>query len=288
MASPAQARRLTRTLRHWRTQAGFSIERAAEDLLCGAGTVSRMESGASAEPLRVKAALELYGAPAEVVAQMVQIAKDRRRRKVPPRPYHEFTSPTFAEFLDLEAEATAAWSFQSEVMAGLLQTERYARAVMSSVGGGTRPPEEISRNVDLRIARQNRLTGDNALNFRTVLGESTLYNQIGGPTVLLDQLEHVAQTVEENSNVELRIMPFTAGNCAAFGGNFTILAFEIPGGSVEPEAIFIENPLFFVLQDETSELELARRIYDELWESALDSAASVAMINLAITRLRKK
>src|SRR5215467_13139274 len=57
--SPVQSRRLARTLRRWREQAGYSVERAAEELLCGAGTVSRMETGSSAEPLRVKAALEL-------------------------------------------------------------------------------------------------------------------------------------------------------------------------------------------------------------------------------------
>jgi hypothetical protein len=285
LTSPVQRRRLTRTLRQWRTLAGYSIEAAADELLCGAGTVSRMESGTSSEPLRVKAALELYGAPKDVVSEMVAIAKDRRRRKARPRSYHEFTSPTFAEFLDLEVEATEVWGFESEVVAGLLQTEDYARALISSSGGMLKP-EDVTKFVDLRMARQERLTGANALYYRIVLTESTLYNQVGGPAVLREQLRRLAKTARESENIDLRIMPYVAGNCAAFGGNFTIMAFRAASG-VEPEAIYMENPLFFVLHDEATELDQAQRIYEGVWQAALDPAASVAMISRAITKLGK-
>ncbi len=95
--SPVQSRRLARTLRRWRERAGYSVERAAEELLCGAGTVSRMETGGSAEPLRVKAAFELYGAPPKLITDMVEAARRRRRRGVLRRPYYDFVSATFAE-----------------------------------------------------------------------------------------------------------------------------------------------------------------------------------------------
>lgn len=286
MASAVQRRRLTRTLRHWRAQAGYSVERAADELLCGAGTISRMETGASAEPLRVKAALELYGAPGEVVSEMVGIAKNRRRKREPPRPYHEFTSPTFAQFLDLESEAAAVWSYQSETVAGLLQTEDYARTLISD-SAGMLEPADVSKFVELRMARQERLRGADAIDYRVVLAESTLYNQVGGPTVLRGQLRQLAEVASEYANVDLRILPFTAGRSAAFGGNFTILAFHTGTAQIEPEAIYMENPLFFILQDEPLQLEQAQRIYDEVWDSALDTDASAAMISRALSRLRK-
>ena len=55
--------RLARTLRRWRDRAGLSVERAAAELYCGSGTVSRMENGGSAEPLRVTAS---FGAAASI------------------------------------------------------------------------------------------------------------------------------------------------------------------------------------------------------------------------------
>lgn len=286
MTSPVQRRRLSRTLRQWRNSAGYSIEGAAEALLCGAGTVSRMESGTSSEPLRVKAAFELYGAPEDVVSEMVTIAKDGRRRKARPRHYHEFTPPTLADYLDLESEATEIWGFESEYVSGLLQTEAYARALISS-SGGMLPPEDVPKFIDLRMARQDRLTGEDALSYRIVLAESTLYNQIGGPAVLREQLRRLANTAQQSENIDLRIMPYTAGNCAAYGGNFTILAFRTATGTIEPEAIYMESPMFYVVQDDPAKLEHARHVYEMVWDSALDTSASVAMITRAIKRLRK-
>jgi len=282
--SPVQSRRLARTLRRWREKAGYSVERAAEELLCGSGTVSRMETGGSAEPLRVKAALELYGAPAKVIADMIEAAKQRRRRGVLRRPYYDFVSQTFAEYLDLEYEASELACFQSDIIHGLLQTEEYASALMHSPGEVI-PPEDRDKFLRLRMERQQRLTGDDPLTLRIALGESTLHTQVGGPEVLRKQLHHVAQLIESTENIDVRVLPFTAGGHPAVGSNIALLSLARSDGVIEPEAVYTENAAFFVLGDSEEALARFQRIHKQVWRMALEPDASLDMIRRTEGRL---
>lgn len=281
--SPVQSRRLARTLRRWRERAGYSVERAADELLCGSGTVSRMETGGSAEPLRVKAALELYGAPARVIADMVEAAKQRRRRGVLRRPYYDFVSHTFAEYLDLENEAAELSCFQSDIVHGLLQTRAYARALINS-GGEVIDAEDMDKFLALRMERQQRLTGANPMVLRVILVEAALHTEVGGKAVLSDQLRHLIDIAESAANIEIRVLPFTAGGHPAVGCNFTVVAF--PGvDEAEPEVIYTENVVNFVLQDIADEVARFQRIYDQVWGMTLSPTASTERIRRAITKL---
>lgn len=275
--SPVQSRRLARTLRRWRERSGYSVERAAEELLCGSGTVSRMETGGSAEPLRVKAALELYGAPANVVADMVAAAKRRRRRGVLRRPYYDFVSQTFAEYLDLENEASDLACVQTDIVHGLLQTEDYARALIMSADAVIDPPD-MHKFLKLRMDRQQRLTGDNPMVLRVVLGESALYTEVGGPAVLRDQLDHLIDLAETSTNIEIRILPFTAGGHPAVGCNYAVLAFPGADGVAEPESVYSENALFFMLEDSDDEVSRFQHVYDQVWDLTVGAEASVDMM----------
>jgi hypothetical protein len=282
--SPVQSRRLARTLRRWRERAAYSVERAAEELLCGSGTVSRMETGGSAEPLRVKAALELYGAPPKVVTDMVEAARRRRRRGVLRRPYYDFVSATFAEYLDLEYEASELACFQVDIVHGLLQTEEYAQALISSAGEVIEP-DDMDKFLRLRMERQQRLTGDNPMNLRVILGESALYTEVGGPQVLRTQLGHLIELAESVANVELRVLPYTAGGHPAVGCNYTVVAFPGADDAAEPEVIYTENIVNFVLQDDSDEVARFQRIYDQVWSMTADAEASVELMRRAKARL---
>lgn len=269
-----QRRRLARTLRRWRTKAGLSIERAATELLCGVGTIHRMETGESAEPLRVKAALELYGAPPEVVADMVQAAKQGRRRGVTRRPYHEFVPEVLAEYFDLENEASTLHVVEGDLVHGLLQTEAYARAVISG-GDPYIAPTEVERHLAVRMERQRRLTDDNPIHLEVLLGEGALHCRIGGPQVLRDQLRHLAEVNTDLPNVTVRVLPWSAGMHPALGRNFTMLTFP---GAEEPEMVFAENISFFVLQDDEQEIAKFRVAYDRAKALALSPADSTRLI----------
>jgi transcriptional regulator with XRE-family HTH domain len=283
--SPVQSRRLARTLRRWREKAGYSVERAAAELLCGAGTVSRMETGGSVQPLRVKTALEMYGAPPKVVADMVAAAQNRHRRGVLRRPYYDFVSATFAEYLDLENEAGALACYQFDVVSGLLQTEDYARALIAGAGEDIVRPDDMDKFLQLRMGRKQRLSGDDPMGLRVILGEAALHTEIGGPDVLGGQLGHLVDLAESAPNIDIRVLPFTAGAHPAVSCNFTVVSFAGTGDAAEPEIIYTENGVAFVLQDDSDEVARYQRIYNRVWGMTADADASVAMMRQARAKL---
>jgi transcriptional regulator with XRE-family HTH domain len=83
----------------------------------------------------------------------------------------------FRPFVEMEAEATAIQEFEVQVIAGLLQTEDYARAVLNSW-----PPksaEEIERRLAARLDRQRILDRTDPPLLSFVLDESVLRRPMG-------------------------------------------------------------------------------------------------------------
>jgi uncharacterized protein DUF5753 len=95
-------------------------------------------------------------------------------------------------------------------------------------------------------------------------GVQFVQSDIGGAAVLREQLQHLIDVSRNLDNVELRIMPFSAGTHYAVGGNLAVLAFRDPAGFARPELVYVENMLSFVLQEDPSEVDLAVNV-DEGW-----------------------
>jgi transcriptional regulator with XRE-family HTH domain len=267
-------RRLARTLRQYRAAKGLPGEEVAKALLCGSGTISRMENGESADPLRVRDALVLYGAPKAIIDEMVQLALETRKRGQPGairRPYQDMVPKRLAEYYELEDEAERASLLEGEFVPGLIQTSAYARALISA----GQPADEVDRLVSIRMNRQGRLTGDRPLQFRVALGEAALLNEVGGAKAMREQLDYLVTLAKESPNVRIRVLPFAKGNRPALGRNFTILSFP---DHADPDVIFAESVTYFVLEDETSEVERFQRAYNCLWDMALDETRSARLI----------
>jgi transcriptional regulator with XRE-family HTH domain len=266
-------RRMARALRQYRSAAGLTGDEAAKALLCGTGTISRMENGESADPLRVRHALALYGAPPETIDDIVKIALEIHNgtRGTIRRPYHDVVPKRLAEYYELEDEADQVSKVEGECVPGLIQTEAYARALI----GAGEPPDTVDRLVQIRMDRKVRLAGDHPLRFQVVLGEAALHTQVGAPMVMREQLDYLSSLAREAPNVEIRVLPFSAGARPALGRNFTILSFP---GEADPDVIFAESVTYFVLEDETAEVERFRNAYTRIWDMALDESRSASMI----------
>jgi hypothetical protein len=265
----------------------MSGEQAAKELLCGSGTVSRMENGESAEPLRVRGALELYGAPQDVIDEMVQIALEGRKRGpagAMRRPYQDVAPKRLAEYYELEDEAAMASKLEGEVVPGLIQTRAYARELIGAWDPDV-PEDQVERLLSIRMDRQDRrLTGDRPIHFRVALGEAALHTEVGGPKVLREQLKHLVMLAREVPHVQIRVLPFSAGARPALGRNFTILSFP---DEADPDVIFAESVTHFVLEDETTEVERFRAAYNQIWEMALDETRSVRLIEQAASKIKR-
>jgi hypothetical protein len=64
-----------------------------------------------------------------------------------------------------------------------------------------------------------------------------------------------------------------------------VLAFPGAGGVAEPESVYSENAVFFMLGDSNDEASRFQRIYDQVWSMTVDAEASIDMIRRAQAQL---
>jgi transcriptional regulator with XRE-family HTH domain len=223
-----QAWELGLRLRQRREEVGFTAAAAGRAIGIIQAYVSGVEAGRVKLPAhRLAQIVKTYEFEPEDAAELEELRLGAARRGW----WHEYSQlfpAEFLRFLGYEAGADHIRSFHPEAIHGLLQTEEYARAV---IRGGTTTIRltEVERRVAVRMARQARLDGDHPLRISTVLSEGALRQQVGGRTVMRGQLDHLVRLATERpEQIEVRVLPFTAGAHPAFGGPFEILSFPSP------------------------------------------------------------
>ncbi|BDT89994.1 Scr1 family TA system antitoxin-like transcriptional regulator [Nocardia cyriacigeorgica] len=125
--------------------------------------------------------------------------------------------PELQRLYGMEYGAQSIRSYDSSVVPGLLQTEAYARALISA--DVMIRPVQVEQLVAIRMHRQQRLRAPDPVELTAVVGEGTLRQQTGGPDVLSGQLRHLVDLMTELDNVEVRVIPFTAPAGAVLGGS---------------------------------------------------------------------
>lgn len=110
--------------------------------------------------------------------------------------------------LEIEAQAQTFRNYEPTIIPGLLQTEAYARAVLTTciefVGG----LDDIDRAVSARLDRQ-RILRQGKRQITILLAEQTLYTRVGDDVTMTGQLEHLLE-VMTLPRLSLGIVPRTA------------------------------------------------------------------------------
>jgi transcriptional regulator with XRE-family HTH domain len=122
--------------------------------------------------------------------------------------------------VDHEIRAKTISDFQTALVPGLLQTDAYARAVISSnanVSG-----DEIEDRVSARLARQTLLTRSHSPVFTFFVHEFVLRTPVGGPLTMSDQLHQLLRS-SVLPNVTVRVVPAALGAHAGMSGSFSLL-----------------------------------------------------------------
>lgn len=130
--------------------------------------------------------------------------------------------PAWAEeYMEREAEALALSWYDTLAVPGLLQTEAYARAVLSC-----RVPfmgeEKIELQTARRIKRQEILTRPVPPTLSFVIWEASLRDRIGGDEVRREQLRHL-RTCADQPAVSLQVLPLGITAHAGLDGPFILL-----------------------------------------------------------------
>jgi hypothetical protein len=169
----------------------------------------RIESGAvniSTNDLR--ALLNHYSvdpARIETLVDLARAARETTRWSV----YKDVATPELLAFLGYESSASIIRNAEPFWMPGLLQTEEYARIVISNLEA--RNPHRIDPLVDLRMERQEVLVRQPPGDFHFIMDEAVIRRVIGGHDVMRRQLRHLRKLIEEDPHIYARIVPFEHG-----------------------------------------------------------------------------
>ena len=224
-------------LRSLRLAKGVTRDKAGYEIRASESKISRMELGrVSFKERDVVDLLKLYGV--EDPGERERLLTLAREANTPGwwHSYGDVLSTWFQNYLDLEQAAELIRTYEIQFVPGLLQTDAYARAVIT-LGHGTATAEEIDRRADLRMARKQMLQRDESPRLWAVLDEAVLRRPIGGKEVLREQIESLLAMCAQPS-VRLHVIPFESGGHAAAGGAFSILRFPYPD---MPDVVYLEH-----------------------------------------------
>jgi transcriptional regulator with XRE-family HTH domain len=270
-------RRLAAELRAIRDATGKSGDVVAAALKWSPSKISRYELARTGLKLRdVERLLDYYEVSGSRRTLLVTLARDAAQKGW----WEEFTdflSADYQQFIGLEHEASSIDIWHVEVVSGLLQTEAYARHIISSYNQ-VEPiaPGMIERLVKVRMQRQQVLTREPPVQLSVVLDESILKRRIGTPEVMYEQLQRLVKEADR-PNVTLRILPLDAQH-TVIGESFVIFRFGPDNDAILQDVVSAEHLRNDFSVEGERETYLHRIAFQMLLGAALDPASSRELI----------
>ncbi|WP_406267131.1 helix-turn-helix domain-containing protein [Nocardia sp. NBC_00881] len=287
--SPAVARwELALRLRQRRLELGIGAASLTKALGVSAAYWSHIENERNLLPKdKLEQLLDILEIDQSEQRELLALRENAKRRGWWSR-YSALFGDEILRYYGLEWGAESIRTYESGMMPGLLQGEEFIRAVMLSAGA-TVPAIEVDQRVEARLHRQQRLTGDNRVSLRVVIGEAVLLQQVGGSGVLRRQLVHLADLVESHpENLEVRVIPFTAEDSIPAGSTYHLLDFA---SSRLPTLGWYETAVFgqIIIDDESRKESRVRDlgfVFERARSSALSRVESLALIREIATGLQ--
>lgn len=273
------ARRLQfgRELRRLRERVSVSRDQVAELLDSDLSKVSRIETGRQGISVaEVKLLLGLFKIEDQAeVGRILDLAREARKRQeaVPVPPY-------LRAYVSLEAEAVEIKVFHIDLVPGMLQTERYIRA-LAHAHDPTQSRAEVDQLVTIRRERQARLLGDDPPALRVVLHEAAVRTLAGDGDVMREQLAHLLE-LAELPHVTVRLIPFSSGPHMSMGVPFFILQLPEPEGG---QVVYLEDMWSADYLDKPKQVSAYTVVFDRLTGMALDEQGTRAAIEGVIREL---
>jgi len=182
----------------------------------------------------------------------------------------------FISYLEIERTATVLRTWEPLVIPGLLQTEAYARQVITGAipGGGE---ADIGQRVAARMARQEiwERTDPVPPMMPVVIGEAALCRQLGGVGVMREQLEHLAAVAAAQPRVSLQVLPFSSPGCAGLLAPFVVASFA---PDPRPDVAYLDNALDGSPTGKRDQVARLALLYDALAREALRPSDSAELI----------
>lgn len=253
-------RRFAEEVRSLRAQSGQSLRGLGNVLGWDWSLFGKMESGETLGGPEVAQALDqYYGTPGLLLALWELAVSD-------PSQFRE----RYRRYMALEKEAVSLWHYGVGTMPGLLQTESYARTLLTA--GGT-TGEELNRQVEARIGRCARLDAEHPPRFRTILSEAVLRTPLEDADAWREQLTHLLE-VSARRNVTVQVIPLSAGLHALT--NTATMFLRTPGGQT---VVWVETGYSGELVETPAAVEQLQLKYDQVRDLALSPAETRAFVS---------
>ncbi len=260
-------------LRDLRIGRGLTAEQVAAELECSVTKISRLETAARrAIPRDVRDLCKIYDVTDQAeVEELMDLARQGRQ----PGWWTQYSDLRLEPLIGLEQEAVAITSYSMYYVPGLLQTADYARAIIRGIARKM-DPRIVDERVEARIRRQQLLEKQTRPSYRALLDEAVLHRQVGGPAVMVTQLDKILKHLEDET-AAVQVIPFSIGAHAGADSNFDFLEFE--ESSPQGPVVYVEGLFSNHYQERQAEIRRYRESIDLLRDAALGTRDSAALIS---------
>ncbi|NSC22159.1 helix-turn-helix transcriptional regulator [Streptomyces albus subsp. chlorinus] len=247
-------------VRREREKRGWSQDTLGEKVFCSGTYIGQLEAAIRRPQLDMSRLLDEVFGTGEHFQRLCHLARKSKH------------ADYFADAAELEKRAEVISQYAPMLVPGLLQTEAYARALVSEAQR-FEPEDTVEALVRARLERQRILTQPTGPLLWVVMHEAVLRTQVGGPHVMAEQLRSVADVGRANRRVLVQVLPFEAGASAFLGADTANMTF-----SDAPPATYTESAYTGQLVEEPSLVVRYQRAYDLTRAASLPPEASLRLI----------
>jgi transcriptional regulator with XRE-family HTH domain len=248
-------------IRAYRDEQGWTQDRLGRAVDCGGDFIGKCERGERVPGPKVCEKLDELLGTGDYFREHAPCARQ------------SLAPDWLIRFFDAEAEATSIKAFETQVITGLLQTEDYARAVITA--GAVPDVEELVSN---RMDRQVILDRKEPPRLWVILEEPVIHRRVA-PDVAKAQLHHLLEAAGR-PNVVLQILPNRIGLHAGLDGAFQLLT--LADGR---EVAYTEAPGGGQILEDPAKVAKMAVWYDLIRAESLSASDSLSLIEHAMEQL---
>ncbi|WP_189106540.1 helix-turn-helix domain-containing protein [Streptomyces camponoticapitis] len=243
-------------LRRLREEAGLTQTQLGERVFCTGSYIGQFESATRWPMVDMSRMIDEVLGSGEHLQRLAKLARSTS------------IADYFADAAALEPLARSICTYSPLVIPGLLQTERYARAI-THASLPLAPQEEVEEYVRARMARQRILDGDTAPTLWAVLHEAALRVPLGGPGCMREQLGRLV-SLGRARRVMVQVVPYAASAHAFVQETFRLMSF-----GDAPDVAYTEGSHTGQLIDDPALVGRFHSSYDLVRAAALSPMASL-------------
>ncbi|MFI0349552.1 helix-turn-helix domain-containing protein [Actinomadura sp. 9N407] len=271
--STARLRKIGRTLRQIREDAGHTLKYAGRLIERSDSSLSLIEKGTQQLRLRdLKHILDVYGVGPDVHHALMTLAEQQQQSGW----WEDFkhtVSPAALDHASLESSASTIDLSETSLIPGLLQTEDYARSVIRAGLIGDQLAR-TDRLVAYRMARQQALKSGHLLRLKVTIDEAALRRIRGGRQVMRAQLGKIVEEADRD-NIKVHVLPFACEIDPSYIGSFQIISISRPAIL---SVVLMDHLTGRWILEEKSDVASYHEKFTHVVNTALDETRSRALI----------